>query len=238
MAEVATFDVLLRNEQSQEIIALSIPRTSGIGEIISIASKHFHTEFTAISLCGVRLGMNDSLVDYFEPDEMFVLHIGPQVAPGTLLAENARAVESLPINLQVAELLLAKGAGEWPFDEFRAKVIGAAPLIVLVEFAGGVCGGFAAVPFPAREGWAADSTSSSFLFSLRPTAARYPLKDKANDKLEALKLGTMSFKFGDQGLTIWNDGDMLRRVDTYAVPSGWARWYVKFTRFEVWRVTT
>jgi hypothetical protein len=35
------------------------------------------------------------------------------IAAGTLLAENAQAVESLRVKLQVAELLLAKGAGKW-----------------------------------------------------------------------------------------------------------------------------
>jgi cell division protein FtsB len=34
------------------------------------------------------------------------------IAPGTLLAENAQAVESLQVKLQVAELLLTKAAGE------------------------------------------------------------------------------------------------------------------------------
>jgi hypothetical protein len=233
--EVVTFDVLLRSEQSQETVALSIPKTSAIGEVVSIASKHFETEFTAISLSGVKLDVNDSFVDYFEPDETFVLHIGPKLAPGTLLAENAQAVESLQVMLQVAELLLAKGAGEWPFDEFKAKVVGKAPLLVIVEFAGGVCGGFAAVSFPDKaEEFVADPTGASFVFSLQPTA-RYPLKDS----LEALILdSTPCFAFGNGCLGIFSDGDMGREERSYAVPSGWETdGYVKFTRFEVWRVT-
>jgi hypothetical protein len=175
--EVVTFSVLLRSEQSEESVALSIPSTSGIGEVVSIASKHFEAEFAAISLCGVKLDVNDSLVDYFEPDETFVLHIGPQVAPGTMLAQNAKAVESLQVKLQAAELV-AKGAGPWDFDEFKAKVVGKAPLLVIVEGGGGVCGGFAAVPFQDGEDeYVADPTGASFVFSLRPTVAQYPLMD-------------------------------------------------------------
>ena len=72
------------------------------------------------------------------------------------------------------------------------------------------------------------------MFSLRPTAAQYPLKDKA----EALGLNPNCFWFGYNCLAIFNDGNMLREGKTYAVPSGWdTRGYVKFTRFEVGRVT-
>jgi hypothetical protein len=170
------------------------------------------------------------------------------VGPGTLLAENAKAVEALPIKLKTAELLLAKGAGPWDIGEFKAKVVGRAPLLVIVEFldstdhwgethAGDVCGGFAAVPFEDKMyKYVADPTGASFVFSLRPTAARYPLKDEAS----AVILGSGGggcFWFG-YCLEICSDGDMYRNEETYAVPSGWKTGsFVKFTRFEVWRVT-
>jgi hypothetical protein len=62
-------------------------------------------------------------------------------------------------------------------------VVGNPPPVV-VELAGGVCCGFAAVVFEGF-GFIADLTSTSFVFSLRPTAARYPLKDT----VQALLLG-------------------------------------------------
>jgi hypothetical protein len=155
------------------------------------------------------------------------------IAAGTLLAENAQAVESLPVTLQVAELLLSKGAGKWDMGEFKAKVIGKAPLLVLVEFAGGVCGGFAAVPFQDKVGeYVADPTGASFVFSLQPTAARYSLEDKAR----ALHIWADGFSF-HECVTIWNDGEMRRMDRTYAVPSDWKTGCVNFTRFEIWRVT-
>jgi hypothetical protein len=163
------------------------------------------------------------------------------IAPGTLLAENATAVESLQIKLKAAELRLAKGKGEWDLGEFKAKVVGEAPLLVIVEFAGGLCGGFAAVPFEYKGGWidrddnyVADATGTSFVFSLRPTAARYPLQDKS----KAHFLSGYGFQFGDTCLGIYDDGGMGRYENPhYAVPSGWETGDVKFTRFEVWRVT-
>jgi hypothetical protein len=142
-----------------------------------------------------------------------------------------------PLAIKPAELLLAKGAGEWDFGELRAKVIGKAPILVIVEFAGGVCGGFAAVPFQDKmDEWIADPTGASFVFSLRPTVARYPLKGKTKAVFLDSRCGG-GFKFGAPCLGIWNDGDMSRREETYAVPSGWGG-CVEFTRFEVCRVAS
>jgi hypothetical protein len=114
-------------------------------------------------------------------------------------------------------------------------VVGKSSLVVLVESELGVCGGFAAVPFPGKK-WevVADPSGATCVFSIRPTTARYPLKDEA----EALVLGSFVFAFGNC-LGIWNDGEMTRSESTYAVPSGWATdWpHPMFTRFECWRVT-
>jgi hypothetical protein len=107
------------------------------------------------------------------------------VQAGTLLAECASDVDALGLELKVAELLLAKGSGPWKVSEFKAKVVGKGPLLVLVEFGDGVSGGFAAVPFENLDGYTADPMGTSFVFSLRPTAARCPIKSKA----KALDLG-------------------------------------------------
>jgi hypothetical protein len=114
----------------------------------------------------------------------------------TLLATNAQALRSLQIELRAAELLLEKGAGKWPFEEFQGFVAGRAPVLVLVEAACGVCGGFATIPFAAGEGRGWDPTCTTFVFSLSPTAARCPLKKKT----EALHLGRSGFMFG------WHEG--------------------------------
>jgi hypothetical protein len=139
--------------------------------------------------------------------------------------------------VEAAELLLAKGAGRWEIGTFRAKAICKAP--VLIECAGGVSGGYAAVPFQGGDGdsaagcWTADPTGTSFVLSLRPTAGRYPL----NGNEKALYLSHLSVHFGDGCLNVFVGGDMSRRERTYAVSSGWDTVdFLKFTRFEVWRV--
>jgi hypothetical protein len=61
----------------------------------------------------------------------------------------------------------------------------------------------------------------------------------------ALALGGYSvgasicFEFGNGCLRIWNEGKIVRRESTYAVPSGWATSFPrpKITHFECWRVT-
>jgi hypothetical protein len=155
---------------------------------------------------------------------------------GTLLAENAPAVKALGLEIKVAEVLLRRGGGWWEFGEFKARVVGKAPILVLVEFGfrGEVCGGFAAVPFEnGGSHFIGDPIGTSFVFSLRPTAARYRLKDRD----QALLLGSDVFAFGDGCIGVWGNGDMDWGENTYAVPSGWATaGRVKFRRFEVWRV--
>ena len=92
--------------------------------------------------------------------------------------------------------------------------------------------GLAAVPYQARQAYVADPTGASFVFSLLPTAARYPLKDLA----KAIFLGPDAFAFTGC-LTIFDYGGMSRSSHTYAVPADWAIWPpVEFTGFEVWRV--
>jgi hypothetical protein len=153
----------------------------------------------------------------------------------SLLAENALAVESLQIKLKSAELLLAKRAGKWDIGEFKAKVIGKSPIVVLVEFAGGVCGGFAAVPFQDKPGeYVADPTGASFVFTILPAVARHPLEEKA--KALGMASTGFSFGYGPACLGVYGGGRMYRDDTTYAVPVGWRTCYVKYTRFEVWRV--
>jgi hypothetical protein len=228
-----TFDVLFQCRPFEKTVALSVPTQSTVDDVISRASKHLGTEFRSISIFGRHLDQDGLFADYFEPDATFVLHIVPGAAAGTLLCECCEETWLLHIEVEAAELLLAKGGGQWKIGEFNAKVVGKAPVLVLVEFAGGVCGGCAAIPFENGYEWTADPTGTSFVFSLRPTAARYTLEDGA----KALGLGDWSFSFGTGCLRVYCDGDMSRLENTYGVPSGWASdGCVEFARFEVWRL--
>jgi hypothetical protein len=156
------------------------------------------------------------------------------IQAGTLLAANRECVKSIKLELKAAELLLMKGGGPWDIGEFVTKVVGISPVLVVVEWPGGVCGGLAAVPFQHKPGeFTGDPTGASFVFSLRPTVARYPLHEKAS----ALLLGPFGFMFGLGCLAIAGTGEMHRREAVYAVPSCWAIGSVTpFKRFEVWRV--
>ena len=122
------------------------------------------------------------------------------------------------------ELLLARGEGSWDFGEFRSNVFGRSPLIVIVESAlRGVSGGFAALPFQG-EGFIADPTGASSVFSLWPAMRHqlYPGIAKALHVIEP-SVGIGIFCLGIE--------------NTYAVPSGWETPdFVKVRRFEIWRV--
>jgi hypothetical protein len=160
-----------------------------------------------------------------------------RIKPGTLFAANSEAIVSLGLSWETAELL-ARGAGKWDFSEFRAKVVGKAPTLVLLESEDGLCGGYAAVPWAAGVGPVSDPSGASFVFSIKPKVERFALVDKD------LAIGGCSdgFAFGDGCVWIWNDGEFARHENTYAVPKGWARGkselgvYPKFTRFEVWHL--
>jgi hypothetical protein len=221
---------LFRSEQ--DVVALSISKTITNKEVLQRASQHFETEFNAISVSDVKLDLGGSFVDFFEPEAVYVLHVGPKVAAGTLLAGSLDELRSISIEVKSAELLLAKGEGPWDFREFEEKVVGQAPLVVLVESELGICGGLAAVPFLDKE-WevVADPSGATRVFSIKPTA-RYPLEDKA----KALYLGPGCFEFYGC-LGILDCGEMGRNESTYAVPSGWETGIPcpKFTRFEIWR---
>ena len=185
-----TFDVLFRSELSQDVVTLSIPKTLMNKDVLEVASQHFETEFNAISVSDVKLDLGGSFVDFFEPEAVYVLHVQPKVAAGTLLAGSLDELKSISIEVKLAELLLAKGEGRWDIREFEEKVVGQAPLVVLVESELGICGGFAAVPFPDEETeWVADPSGETCVFSFKPPTARYPLQDKA----EALYLGPGGF---------------------------------------------
>jgi hypothetical protein len=159
------------------------------------------------------------------------------IRAGTLLAECESDLKALGLEWKAADLLLAKGAGWWDPDEFKAKVFGKVPVVVLVGVAGGVSGGFSAVPFGVRSGvtelcWTADPTGTSFVFSLRPTAARSPLRAMA----KATCWGRAGFTLGDGCLTVLHDGRVIMRELAYVAPGGWVQSlgsWVKVTRFEV-----
>jgi hypothetical protein len=75
-----TFDVLFRSERSQDVVTLSIPKTVTNKDVLQRASQHFETEFNAISASDVKLDLGGSFVDFFEPDAVYVLHVGPTPA--------------------------------------------------------------------------------------------------------------------------------------------------------------
>jgi hypothetical protein len=174
------------------------------------------------------------------------------IPPGTLLAENAHGMQALRIELKAAELIIAKGRGRWDFSEFEAKVVGRAPVLVLIEYADGVCGGVAAVPFQSSSvEYSTDPAGASFVFSLQPPA-RYPLKVREN----ALDWGShgrgVNYLSFCRCLRIYDDGRMerwgstpirskhtagVKWCDTYAVPFDWATSGRElFTRFEIWSI--
>jgi hypothetical protein len=174
---------------------------------------------------------SDLFVDHVEYDATIPLG---GVASGTLLAQCRDEARSLRLEVSAAKPVFAKGRGRWGLAKLGVNIVDVAPILVLVEFAGGVCGGFAAVPFQVSKCWSADPAGASFVFSLRPTAARHHLQDAAR----ALWLGSNGFMFGDCCLMILDDGSLFRYERTYAVSSGWEIWpLVPFTRFEVWHVT-
>jgi hypothetical protein len=159
-------------------------------------------EFSAISIVEQQLDKSHLFADYFEPDATFVLQVLPEIAAGTLLAECLNEVESLPLDVKAAKLLLAN-SGKFTEGEWDDAVGDAVPTLVLLKLVNGVvCGGVAAVAWPKGEGCSADPTGTSFIFSLRPKMARYGLKsrddDRALDSAEDLKM------FGDD-LQIWGD---------------------------------
>jgi hypothetical protein len=223
-------------------------RAAHVEELTMTAADFHHVDVANWLLIDARPGAVRNVRRFANEHRLFdILLRLPDVAPtrgifavGSFADEcGEELVEWLQVKPEVAELLLAKSAGPWDFGEFKAKVVGKAPLLVLVDFAGGVCGGFAAVPFPDRmDKFVADSTGASFVFSLRPTVARFPLQDKAKAVHLAPEWGG-SFRFGICCLAIFSDGRMFRLENAYAVPSAWeTRDWVKITRFEVWRVTS
>jgi hypothetical protein len=161
---------------------------------------------------------------------------GP-IKPGALFAANSKAIVSLGLSWGTAELLLAHGAGKWDVSEFRVKVVGKAPTLVLLESDDGLCGGYAAVPWPAG-GYVSDPWGASFVFSIKPKVERFPLIDEG----KAIYGCSISFGFGALCLWIGHYGEFMRQEKTYAVPKGWARGKSelgakpKFTRFEVWHL--
>jgi hypothetical protein len=89
--------------------------------------------------------------------------------PGTLLAENAPDGTLFRVVLEVAGLS-SEGACRWGIDEFNARVVGKAPVLVLVEFAHGDCCRFAAVPFEHGGESTVDPPGTSSVFGPRHPA--------------------------------------------------------------------
>jgi hypothetical protein len=156
-------------------MSLSVPTRSTINEVIALASKSFYREFRAISVFGQQLDGNELFADHFEADAKFVVHLLPE---GTLLAECFESSKpSTRPNRSGSRWRPLCSSSQRVWTRGRSMSLRKAPVIVLIEFAGGVCGGFTAIPFEdARH--VADSTGTSFVFSLRPKAQRYQLADR------------------------------------------------------------
>jgi hypothetical protein len=241
-SDEGTFDALFQCGPSKETVTLSFPTKSTVEEVISCASKHFGREFRAMSIFGQQLDSSHLFADYFEPDATFVLQILPESAAGTLLAECLSEVESLPLDVQAAKLLMAH-SGKFTREVWEGAMGDAVPTLVLLELVNGaVCGGVAAVVWPKSCGSSADPTGASFVFSLRPKVARYALKSRSDRK--ALDDAGYLKKFGGD-LQIWGDSGRCfsRGEEAYAGPRADGeliganeRQYVGIVRLEVWRL--
>lgn len=108
-------------------------------------------------------------------------------------------------------------------------------LVLAFAFAGGNCGGFAALPFHEEGGPVAELTGASFVSTIRPMTAR--VREGVRAFSLGAQVGPNRFEFGDGCLRSWDDDNLLRLEKVYAVPSRWETRCVQFTRFEAWRVT-
>jgi hypothetical protein len=184
-----TFDVLFQSEQYQEVKTLSVPKSSAIKDVLSIASKHFETEFSGISFCDVEL-------DLFEPDAELVLHIGLEVAAGTLLARNRAKLRQLCVKLSKPELLVERRELKQEMDEFLQKAGSIAPTLLLVEMQNGTeCGGVAGVAWPPEDADAKDPSKVSCIFSLGAAPTRFGLVRPDN---WAIRSWSDAFGFGSR----------------------------------------
>jgi hypothetical protein len=235
-----TFDVLFQCGPSKETVTLSVPTNSPVEEVILCASKHFGREFSAISIFDQQLEGNHLFADYFEPDATFVLEVPPEAAAGTLLNECQSEVESLPLEVKAAKLLLAN-SGNITKEEWQAAVGDAAPTLVLLELVNGVvCGGVAAVGWPKGGESSSDPSGASFVFSLRPKLKRFGLKsrERALDDVGRLKMFGYDLQiWGDQGHCCSHEGDQ------YAGPRAGGELIgakagedVDIVRMEVWQL--
>jgi hypothetical protein len=174
------FDVLFRCEWSESPTTLSVPNTSKFRDVISIASKHFGKDFTAISLPEMELDENWVLADYFEPDGIFTLSIG--IIRGSVAAEWDRVIA---VWLNATAPLTLK----WQSDDardvkgFHSACDGVANTLVIVKSKdGNIFGGFSVTAWDSSSGKLADPTGLSFVFVLKNTfgdsPTRFPLKGK------------------------------------------------------------
>jgi hypothetical protein len=162
---------------------------------------------------------------------------GP-IQPGTLFAANSEVIASFGLSWGTAELLMARD-GKWSIAEFKAKVVGKAPTLIFLESKGKLCSGYAAVAWPTEEDYVIDESGASFVFSIKPKVEQFPLVDK--DGAVFRDSDPECISFGDGTLQIWEDGEYVRKQETYAVPRSWVCGkrgaYPQITRFEVWLLT-
>jgi hypothetical protein len=195
-------------------------------------------------LSDIPLNLEHLFADYFESEAIYHVKIGGNFPEGSLLNSNESKLRPLGVKLDAAQLLMETGDLIWSMDEFLKKASDFAPTLVLIKMKNGTeCGGLAGVPWP-NNGWAADPTRDSFIFSLGATPARF---DLVIPKWALFGMG-FGFQFGSRSgeLFVSSDGHgcSSARQGAYAGPrepgqliGGTAGDYQQpYERWELWRL--
>jgi hypothetical protein len=125
----------------------------------------------------------------------------------SLLEQNELKLKTLRVRLTPSiflsvtpALLLRETADLWNMDDFRTKVEGIAPTLLLIKLHNGVeCGGVADVPWINSED--AVPSEGSFIFSLGDHPRRFDLIKSEG----AVVCGSVFFGFGED-LRVWSNG--------------------------------
>jgi hypothetical protein len=192
-------------------------------------------------LIDVILGMAD--LPPAEEDALFLAGI----PAGSLLAKNVADLADLGVKFSTPQLWMEKRDLRWTMDEFRQKVGGIAPTLLLVEMPNGTeCGGVAGVPWPPAFADAKDPSNISCLFSLGATPARFDLVSANNLAICSHPVG---FWFGscssgsELGVLSNADGCVAIGGRCYAAPQGYGSLIGTspvdrrpYARWELWRL--
>jgi hypothetical protein len=182
-----TFCVLFRSEECEDSVSLSVATTSTIREVVSLASKHFGKEFLALSVCGQKLDMEHLFADYFEPDQIFILHFD-QIVPDSVASAFSPVLKAW-LGATAPLQLLLKTSDPTDVGGFHRACDGKANTLVIVRSKeGNIFGGFAVPAWgsssPGDAYWKSDPTKLTFIFVLKNTfgdpPTRFPKKDNGH----------------------------------------------------------